>query len=690
MIRIRRPLALLAAVAACVPLLAGSAAHREAAPVAGVPPTLWAAPGTCPPAVSAVTGAPEPLSTGGHTDVRTVGFGRLDGRPIAVSAGAEGTVRFWWLPGFQPAAEPLDGTAADYVDLGGRPGVLTEGGYGARLWDLAARRVLMRFPKGSVFAQGRYRGRGALFAARGDTVRVVDPASGAVLRTIRTRGAEAIAAGTLGGREILVAYEGEERPFRVWDLVTGRTSGRGFHLGDEYATPDWMRITEIDGRGVLLVRSYLGIHRFDLALQTGRGMLAEAGENDEGDPVPYGASALVAGAGGQVLALGRLTSDPQVLHRSVPAPTVLRGMDGSDLGSLEGHRGAVTALAGGELDGRSVLLSGSVDSTVRLWDVRAREQVGGQSPEGPPDGVERAAFAELDGRPIGVTAEADGTVRTWDPARRAPAGPPMRPARGSGGEGGVSLATADLDGVPVAVTTGYPRTVTVWNLRTATELGGLPVPDSPGSHLWIGGVVVERRAAGPAAVALQPGDGGHLVHTWDLRTRRLLDSFRLAPMGGSLVVIGGRAFAILHDARRVEIWDVAAERRVSAFAVRPSSGELSIRHVGEFGCRPALLAAGGSGTVRILDPLTGADLAPPVEVGTGDRMSIVGAATLGGRTLAWVETGLDDESSHRLWDLTAGRPLGKALDEVRSSAFAAYDRYVITGGPEQGILLWPR
>ncbi|MEV4895555.1 hypothetical protein AB0K48_39900, partial [Nonomuraea sp. NPDC055795] len=46
------------------------------------------------------------LTTGGHGDLTSVAFGRLRGEPIAISAGREGSVRFWRLPSFRPAAEP--------------------------------------------------------------------------------------------------------------------------------------------------------------------------------------------------------------------------------------------------------------------------------------------------------------------------------------------------------------------------------------------------------------------------------------------------------------------------------------------------------------------------------------------------------------------------------------------------------
>jgi WD40 repeat protein len=666
----------------------------------GLPPG-WAAPGTCATGPVRLSG-PKALDAGGHTDVRTVDVGRLDGRPVAVSAGAEGTVRFWTLPALRPAAPPLKGTAARFVPLGGTPGVLVEGDGGARLWDLPARRVVMRFPERTVFALGEHRGAPALFAARNGAVRVYDPATRAVLRTVRTTGASAIAAGRLAGRDVLVAYEGEESPLRIWDVTSGRTVGRELHLNDEYATADWMAITEISGRTILLVRSYLGVHRWDLATQQDLGMLVPTQDMDPDQA--YSASALIPGPGRPMLALGRHTGDPGSPTNSVPATTELFDpASGRVLGVLTGHQGTVTALAVGTLDGRPVLLSGGADNTVRLWDAGTRRQIGDPTPAGPRDGAEAAALAADGDRLLVITGEEDGTVRSWDAATLGPTGRPMTSAADPGG-GLYALAVADLEGVPVAVASYWPPRLVMWNLRTSAPLGVLPLPSLP-PDAGLGQPVAVRGTGGPALVAVGGKESGLVAYTWDLRTRRPVAALDLNPRRerahnrALLAQVDGRAYAVVYDGRagprragrEVRVWDIAAGRPAAAFVLPPSPAEeFEIRYLGRFGCGVALLVSDGGAGVKVLDPATGRRRGPEIRLtgAAGHSAWLVGVADVDGHALAMVETGIDDERSRRLWDLTARAPLSPDLARVHGAAFAAGPSDVAGAGPAGQVLVW--
>ena len=91
--------------------------------------------------------------------------------------------------------------------------------------------------------------------------------------------------------------------------------------------------------------------------------------------------------------------------------------------SLTGHTGGVAAVACTTLDGRPVAVTGGVDGTVRIWDLRTRTALGDPL-TGHTGGVAAVACTTLDGRPVAVTGGRDGTVRIWDLAPAPPSATP--------------------------------------------------------------------------------------------------------------------------------------------------------------------------------------------------------------------------------------------------------------------------
>ena len=75
----------------------------------------------------------------------------------------------------------------------------------------------------------------------------------------------------------------------------------------------------------------------------------------------------------------------------------------------------MNAVAVGQLDGRTIVVSGSDDGTVRVWDAATGTPVGDPL-TGHTGPVNAVAVGELDGRTIVVSGSDDGTVRVWDAA----------------------------------------------------------------------------------------------------------------------------------------------------------------------------------------------------------------------------------------------------------------------------------
>jgi WD40 repeat protein len=101
----------------------------------------------------------------------------------------------------------------------------------------------------------------------------------------------------------------------------------------------------------------------------------------------------------------------------------------------------VAAVAVVELDGRPVVISGSRDRTVRVWDLATGTPVGDPF-TGHTGSVAAVAAAELDGRPVVISGSGDRTVRVWDLATRASAA--RIPDSLPGGVNSIILAASSL------------------------------------------------------------------------------------------------------------------------------------------------------------------------------------------------------------------------------------------------------
>ncbi|MGD9525621.1 serine/threonine-protein kinase [Pseudonocardia sp.] len=174
--------------------------------------------------------------------------------------------------------------------------------------------------------------------------------------------------------------------------------------------------------------------------------------------------------------------------------------------TLAGHSEPVNSVAVAQLDGRPVIVSGSVDRTVRVWDLATYAPIG-QPLTGHTDFVNSVAVAQLDGRPVIVSGSSDETVRVWDLATHAPIGQPL-----TGHTGDVySVAVAQLDGRPVIISGSQDNTMRVWELATGAPIGQ-PVTNS-GIVLSVAVAQLDGR---PVIIS---GSKDVTVRVWDLADR---------------------------------------------------------------------------------------------------------------------------------------------------------------------------
>ncbi|MFI6395468.1 WD40 repeat domain-containing protein [Nonomuraea sp. NPDC050547] len=605
------------------------------------------------------------LRTTGHGDLTSVAFGRLKGEPIAISAGREGSVRLWKLPSFRPAAEPLAGTRAGYVEIGGRPAVFTTGGYGGRLWDLETRERLLSVP-----------GPIAAFAFGRDTLFTGTDKGLVSVWSLRTRSAVrsfSVAHGKRGPvpppalaawGSRLIAQHGS---LSVWDPVSGRRAGPPLHRWSEPVESDdvgpyesrsgTIEVVTADGATTVFGIANGALHSWDL--------------DDRRFPHNYFAgldevsySAFAAG-GGFVVAGERTDVRGRVAVWDMSTQRRVR--------TLTGHVLDVTALAMGTLNDVPAVLSGSADNTVRLWDPATGRELGRTVPTGPIRAVKSIARATVDGRPIALTADGDGLLRLWDLRRRtilrrsfrfAP-DPAPSDVKGVDVRG---LAVTTLNGAPVAIVSH--RDLTVVDLSALTEIRTIR---------GLGDFQLLRRAGAPAVVAREARSDRARFSTWDLATGQRLDHFdldldttgdgvwldRLDDRPVAIYRAGGRG---RKGGRVLRVWDPHGKRELPAIdldprGLRDADMEEDLRVLtGHVRGHPVVLTHHHEywSWAHLHDTGTGLPLGRALHL--GGVPILFGEA--GGRSVAVVHTTPEvsgDRHLVRLWDLTARKPVTAGL-----------------------------
>ncbi|WP_214106757.1 WD40 repeat domain-containing protein [Acrocarpospora catenulata] len=360
-------------------LLAGVVPRASAgvATSAGAPASPWPYPSRlCPPtAAPAPTafGPPETLGGDEHTNVTAVAFGRLGDRQVAVSTGAEGTMRVWSLPKLTPIGEPVRAKTIVSGEFDGQPLVVPE----------------------PLAPTGLLNGRRVRVTA-GDELRVTDVATGREVGPDIYLGEDntvhALVLVTLGGRLTAVVNDngGDEMDpgpdyVRFWDLATGEKIDtiEGAFSAVAKAT--------VGGRTVLLTVNN-GENRWDLGTD-----YAPDGSVTIWDPAT------------------------RTQIRTLPGNPPTFGPE------AYGHRNVYdrTALATTTLDGRPVALTGGGDNTLRLWDLTTGKAMAATEPVGHQDQVAALGTGELNGRPVLASSSWDGRVLLWDLATRSRIGPAL-------------------------------------------------------------------------------------------------------------------------------------------------------------------------------------------------------------------------------------------------------------------------
>lgn len=352
---------------------------------------------------------------------------------------------------------------------------------------------------------------------------------------------------------------------------------------------------------------------------------------------------------------------------------------------LEGHTSSVNAVALGErANGNQVIVSGSEDNTLRIWDLEGGALLGELWGHSNIFTVMTSAGC-VNASPILVSGSKDNTVRLWDLETRLPLGE-LR-----GHEGYVTaVALGDCaNGNRVVVSGSQDKTVRVWNLETQALLGELRGHEGP-----ITSVALGRCAKGNRVVI--SGSQDNTVRVWDLETREPLG----APLRGhslsvtavavgadandhSLIVSGGQD-------KIVRIWDLE-----SGGLLRELQEHLYPITAVAFGKRadgrPVIGTGSWDKTVRAWD-LENGKLIGTLRGHEGAVTSVAFGERVDGRPV--VISGSQDKTV-RVWDLENAAPLGeplrghsKPITAIGLGLGANGRRVFVTGSEDKSVRVW--
>ena len=517
----------------------------------------------------------DPLT--GHTDwVRAVAVADVDGRPVIVTGGDDGTVRRWDATTGQAIGDPLTGhtdwvLAVAVADVDGRPVIVTGGSDGTvRRWD----------------------------ATTGQAIG--DPLTG------HTDWVLAVAVADVDGRPVIVTG-GDDGTVRRWDATTGQA------IGDPLTGhTDWVRavaVADVDGRPVIVTGGDDGtVRRWDAT--TGQAI---------GDPLT--------GHTDWVRAVAVADVDGRPVIVTGGSDGTVRRWDattGQAIGDpLTGHTGWVRAVAVADVDGRPVIVTGGSDGTVRRWDATTGQAIGDPL-TGHTDWVRAVAVADVDGRPVIVTGGSDGTVRRWDATTGQAIGDPL-----TGHTDWVrAVAVADVDGRPVIVTGGDDGTVRRWDATTGQAIG-----DPLTGHTdWVRAVAVADVDGRPVIVT---GGGYGTVRRWDATTGQAIGdpltghtgwvrAVAVADVDGRPVIVTGG------DDGTVRVWDASTGGTIAA--VPASSRAVTSLAPGGSGSSNLLASGSADGSVVVwhLEVLATANPVGLEDVFTGENTGAVDRLLRGG------------------------------------------------------------
>jgi WD40 repeat protein len=594
--------------------------------------------------------------------VAAVALGSAHGRAVVVTGGSGGIAVVWDLEigaVLHPLAQTAEPTwlSLRITALAAGEGVAVVGDNGGRaeLWDLETGRSIRVITEEYSEVEGvALSGDGSTVVTTGwvdgsAVVRVWDAATGAALRTLTGHDGAVteVALVASGGRTVVIGGGGQTNvgALHAWDLETGRHLQRFGKVPGSQQEHGWLRTlsaVQVDGRALVLTAEAVGTFGAGLV----RTWDVESGRLLRGfpsEPMPSLWSMAAGWSGGRLLAVTAGDIDGAV--------QLWDALTGQFLGDLAGHTQKVEATAVGELNGRSVAvtgdeaITGGSEATVRVWDLDGDPGRHGPQPE-----VSRVRTGTVAGRAVLVTAEASTiAVRDGDTGKivRELRGHPTRVR---------AISLCEVDGRATAVSTGSygDGLAHVWDLETGRLLRRLDGGDTSLGPL-VTGVLGDQVVAATANGALD-GERSGEVHVWDVATGARLHLLACGTYGADALALGmagGRQILVTGSGSdaTVRVWDLKTGQLTRTLA--GNSNYIRTVAVTELAGLPVLVTGGGD--VCLWDLTDGKKISS-----FGDHRTLMTCVNLGefeGRPIA-VTVSVGDDRRIALWSMPDGAFLG--------------------------------
>ena len=349
--------------------------------------------------------------------------------------------------------------------------------------------------------------------------------------------------------------------------------------------------------------------------------------------------------------------------------------------SLMGHDSPVLAVAVRRAAGRDVIVSGSADRTIRIWDASTGQPVG-QPLTGHDDNVWSVAIGQAAGRDVIVSGSADRTIRIWDASTGNPVGQPL-----TGHEDNVwSVAIGQAAGRDVIVSGSGDRTIRIWDASTGHPIGQ-PLTGHDGG---VAGVVVGR---GGEREVIASGSNDRTVRIWDAVTGHLIGP----PLSGHDDTVGVVAIGRAGDRdiivsgsndRTVRIWEAAGEPADEPRAGH--DGSVWAVAAGRAGDRDIIVSGSQDRTIRTWDAATSESLGLQP---AAHRSAVLAVACGRAATRDIIVSGSND-CTVRICDAITCQTLGPPLVGHRSAVLAvacgrAGDRdIIVSGSDDHTVRIW--